>query len=116
MSYTLYVANAFALGMLPDGLTISVCTLPSAEAARDVLHGHMGGRYAVRSIVGHADTATVFAQQLGFPVEHNRESVTLDPHDKVLVGQLTGGRLPEGTTELPEGFQIVWRLVQVREG
>lgn len=56
--------------------------------------------------VGHADTAAVFSSELGLPVECNRMSVTLQPGDRVLVGQYTGPRLPEGAT-------IQWWLVKV---
>lgn len=108
---TLYIANAFAIGMLPDGLSITVKTLSSAEDAREeICSGH-----AVRSIVGHVDTAAVFSEQLKIPVSYNRESVTLEDGDLMLVGQLAGGRLPEGVTTLPEGFQIIWRLVRAEK-
>jgi hypothetical protein len=37
--------------------------------------------------------------------------VTLAKGDMVLVGQVTGGRLPEGATTLPAGVTIQWLLV-----
>jgi hypothetical protein len=55
-----------------------------------------------QSAVGHADTAAA----LGVPA--NRISVALQPGDVLLVAQLQGGRLPEGSTTLPEGFQFSW--------
>lgn len=92
---TTYVANAFSLQMVPRQLLGDVrfeaIEAPSAETLA-----------AATSCVGHVDTAAV----LGVPM--NRINVTLNQGDTVLVGQLVGGRLPEGATTLPEGFQIAW--------
>ena len=43
-----------------------------------------------------------------------RISVTLQPGDVLYVAQLRGGRLPEGTTTLPEGFGFDWVRVEVQ--
>ena len=64
------------------------------------------GGFEVR-VVGHADTAAV----LGVPL--NRATVSLDVGDVVYVAQLRGGRLPEGTTSLPEGFGFDWIRVTI---
>lgn len=61
----------------------------------------------VKSIVGHEDTARVLG------VACNRESVTLKEGDILYVAQLTGGRLPEGCKELPEGFKFKFFKVRV---
>lgn len=50
------------------------------------------------SAIGHQDTANV----LGVPM--NRINVHLDKGDVAYIAQLQGGRLPEGSTTLPEGF------------
>ena len=52
------------------------------------------------SAVGHPDTANV----LGVPC--NRINVTVTKGDVLYVAQLQGGRLPEGSTTLPEGFSF----------
>ena len=52
------------------------------------------------SAIGHADTAAV----LGVPM--NRVNVQLNAGDSAFVAQLEGGRLPEGSTTLPEGFKF----------
>lgn len=54
------------------------------------------------SAVGHPDTAAV----LGVPC--NRTNVHLEKGDTLFVAQLTGGRLPEGCTTLPEGFSFTF--------
>lgn len=61
----------------------------------------------LESAVGHQDTANV----LGVPM--NRANVKLEKGDSVIVAQLQGGRLPEGSTTLPEGFSFKFLLVTV---
>lgn len=102
------VANAFSLQMLPDGLQIYVNTIPAAQVRQE-----LGDAYDWISIVGHADTAAVFSEQLGLDVVHDRHSIKLQPGDVLYVGQLMGGRLPEGATTLPDGFRLTWKRVSV---
>ena len=59
------------------------------------------------SAIGHQDTANV----LGVPM--NRVNVSLKPGDVAFVAQLQGGRLPEGSTTLPEGFSFKFIKVVV---
>lgn len=59
------------------------------------------------SAVGHQDTANV----LGVPM--NRVNVHLSDGDVAYVAQLQGGRLPEGSTTLPEGFHFRFLRVKV---
>lgn len=59
------------------------------------------------SAIGHADTARV----LGVPM--NRVNVTLKKGDTAFVAQLQGGRLPEGSTTLPDGFSFKFIKVEV---
>lgn len=107
----IYIANAFSLQMLPDGLQIWV-TPVTPESVADRCSDTPWS-----SIVGHADTAAVISRQLGFEVPHNRVSIELKPGDVLYVGQLTGGRLPEGASELPpEGFSLAWRKVEIYIG
>lgn len=103
----IFVSNAFSLQMLPDGLQIRVTSLRKEEVARQLQDGGWA------SIVGHADTAAVIGEQLGKNVPHNRANVSLQDGDVLYVAQLTGGRLPEGATTLPEGFRLSWRRVDV---
>jgi len=92
-----YVSNAFSLGMVPRELLPTVRMTPCDPP-------YLVG---VESCVGHADTAAVLG------VEMRRVSVTLRPGDILYVAQLRGGRLPEGTTTLPEGFGFDWVRVEV---
>lgn len=59
------------------------------------------------SAIGHADTAAV----LGVPM--NRVSVKLPKGSTAFIAQLMGGRLPEGSTTLPEGFTFKFLKVEV---
>ena len=59
------------------------------------------------SAVGHQDTANVLG------VECNRINVHLSKGDIAYVAQLQGGRLPEGSTTLPEGFTFKFIKVEI---
>ena len=102
---TAYISNAFALSMVPEGATIrtKVVDLPSiAKRLNNTV-----------SVVGHADTAKVFESLLGIPIAHNRVTINLTDKDTLYVGQLIGGRLPEGVITLPKGFAIKWICVRI---
>jgi len=114
------ICNAFSLSMLDrvqqsgrdamDGVRvprpINESTL--TEYCRMMLDGSI----EFESAVGHADTASVFANELGLPILANRVSVKLtDPETRALIGQYVGPRLAEGTTTLPEGAKIEWWIV-----
>lgn len=103
----IYISNAFSLQMLPDGLQIIVKTVP-VEAVISKLTTNPW-----RSSVGHADTAAVISDQLGLLIWRDRKSISLMDGDVLYVAQLTGGRLPEGASELPDGFHLEWREVTV---
>ena len=91
-----YLLNAFSLQMLSESnvdLEVrEVKTLPEN----------------LTSAVGHQDTANVLG------VQYNRMNVVLNRGDVAYVAQLTGGRLPEGATTLPEGFTFRYFRVTVR--
>ena len=107
-----YLLNAFSINMLALKEVESIHQVSFREITVGIARNNLADGEWV-SGVGHADTATVFASELRRPVECNRMSVTLQPGDRVLVGQYTGPRLPEGATELPEGATIQWWLVKV---
>jgi hypothetical protein len=99
------LTNPFSINMLSgaEPTALSFAPLGDSEAqhlARDAV-----------SAVGHADTAALFAAQLGRPVPMNRCTVQLSVSDRLLVGQYSGPRLPEGATSLPDGATIRWWLV-----
>lgn len=62
----------------------------------------------VHSAIGHQDTANI----LGVPM--NRINITLKKGDVAYVAQLQGGRLPEGSTTLPEGFSFKFFKVEIQ--
>lgn len=97
-----YLTNAFSLQMLAEfPRHLHVTEIPEyrfTELAKSAY-----------SVVGHADTARILG------VEHRRESITVAPGDHILVAQLQGGRLPEGATELPEGFSFRYLFVEVTQ-
>lgn len=101
------VTNAFSLNMLPTTtkrMNVRFEVLGVEEAKRLLSDGY-------ESAVGHADTAAVFSRSLGVQLEARRVTFKMREGDRILVGQYTGPRLPEGATALPEGATITWWLV-----
>jgi len=94
MANTIYLLNAFSLQMVDApcvALFDEVDELPEG----------------LTSAIGHQDTANV----LGVPM--NRVNIHLSEGDVAYVAQLQGGRLPEGSTTLPEGFSFKFLKVKV---
>ncbi len=88
--------------MLSEPATVRFDEIDATEVPTDVV-----------SAIGHADTAAVLSDLLGFEVPMNRAFVTLDGDTELYVAQLIGGRLPEGTTTLPEGFSFKFYRVAI---
>ena len=101
-----FFGNAFSLGMLdqPQGADVIVRRINPEAVPADAV-----------SVVGHADTAQLFAEILGREVAMNRASLSLEIGDELFVGQLNGPRLPEHATSLPDGASIRWLHVRVQE-
>lgn len=99
--------NAFSLNMFDSfPASVSVEEVSLDEAKSLVAVGFESG-------VGHADTANVFADQLGVAVPAARATIILESGETVLVGQYRGPRLPEGACTLPDGATIQWLRVTV---
>lgn len=101
-----YLANAFSLNMLEKldvNVRISRLSLDKARVAAADLP----------SIVGHADTASLFARLLGREVALARETVVLGRGDHLVVGQYSGPRLEQGATSLPDGATVRWAKVEL---
>lgn len=94
-----YISNAFSLQMLDTSKELNVKVTPISGEEFD------GVKTLAMSAVGHPDTAAV----LGVPF--NRMSLKLEQGDELFVAQLVGGRLPEGCTELPQGFKFTYLKV-----
>jgi len=95
-----FLANAFSLQMLnlEEPASVEVAPVAMEEVASS----------GFTSVVGHQDTANVLTTLLGVEVATNRASVRLGIGDTLYVAQVTGGRLPEGATTLPEGFSLAF--------
>lgn len=92
----MYLLNAFSLQMIDVPSTVKFEEIDRPENLQELT-----------SAVGHADTAAVLG------VKMNRVSVHLNKGDQAIVAQLVGGRLPEGATTLPEGFEFKFIKVTV---
>jgi len=89
-----FLLNAFSLQMLEGDATVQFTEVDSLPEN-------------LISAIGHQDTANVLG------VLMNRVNVTLRKGDVAFVAQLQGGRLPEGSTTLPEGFTFKFIKVEV---
>ena len=97
-----YLTNAFSIQMLSGSATVRFDEIDATDVPSDVT-----------SAVGHADTAAVLQTLVGFEIPMNRVSVSLDEFTELYVAQLVGGRLPEGSTTLPEGFRFKFFRVKI---
>lgn len=89
-----YLLNAFSLQMINFPAVVNFEEIDSLPDG-------------LTSAIGHADTAAI----LGVPM--NRINVKLSKGDIAYVAQLQGGRLPEGSTKLPDGFSFKFVKVTV---
>ena len=89
-----YLLNAFSLQMINFPAVVNFEEIDSLPDG-------------LTSAIGHADTAAI----LGVPM--NRINVKLSKGDVAHVAQLQGGRLPEGSTKLPDGFSFKFVKVTV---
>lgn len=94
-----YIANAFSLQMIDTTSAVNLSITPVIENEFESV------KSLATSAVGHQDTANVLG------VEFNRMNLQLQAGDELYVAQLTGGRLPEGSTTLPEGFAFKYLKV-----
>jgi hypothetical protein len=83
-----YLLNSFSLQMV-TGFPVTVKFEEVTELPRGLV-----------SAIGHQDTANVLG------VDMKRINVVLNAGDIFYVAQLQGGRLPEGSTTLPEGYSF----------
>lgn len=107
MGHRIFLGNAFSLQMLDLSKKARVLVTP--VTSDEVAHTDF------MSVVGHTDTAAVLTDMLAVPVACNRTSVRLQKGDVLFVAQVTGGRLPEGATRLPEGFSLSFLRVELAE-
>ena len=63
---------------------------------------------SMTSAIGHQDLANILG------VECKRINISLTNEDCLVVAQLVGGRLPEGSTTLPDGFSLKWFKVTIQ--
>ena len=111
----LYLASAFALGMLPGRATLVADPLDAEDVAL-----YLKER-PYTSIVGHGSTAAYMQARLGIPVEVNRQEVRLSYGDSIYVCQV-GVRLQEGQVlsqaeleAIPVTFWVVTVMRQAQD-
>lgn len=98
------LSNAFSIQMLANfPADVHIEQIEVSNIPTDVV-----------SCIGHADTANVLSNMLGFDVPCNRQSVTVDTDTTLYVAQVIGGRLREGATTLPDGIEIKFFKVYLK--
>lgn len=106
----IYLANAFSLQMIHgDDAKVAIKTVPPTEVSNRLKTENWV------SSMGHQDVAAVASDVLGLEVRYNRGNIVLRRGDVLFVAQVVGGRLPEGATTLPVGYNIVWKQVELCE-
>lgn len=104
------VANAFSINMLNQ----FPCDVRFQEINKDeclsIIQQH---NYELDSYIGHEDTANVLSTELNINIPAKRQSLIINKNEQILIIQLIGGRLPEGTTKLPENFKFKYFVVQI---
>ena len=106
------IVNALSLQMLENGFergNLFITKIGAKTAA------HILGRRGVESYIGHKDTANVLSNLLNIDISCERRALRLVKNKTVMVAQLTGGRLPEGCTELPQNCKFEFYLVTLRD-
>lgn len=103
------LSNAFSLQMLdlnkPGRISVEPITVEQAVT--------IFREQGLESSVGHADAAARLSSILGLEVPMDRKSTRLASGQSVIVAQITGGRLPEDTVTVPDGYAIKFLLVTV---
>lgn len=105
------IANTFTSKMLDvnhERIDAQFCPVTP-----EIINDYIKESGGFESFVGHADTAALFSSLLGLDVAHNRAAFKFEEGTVLFVGELSGGRLPEGATSLPEGAKINWVMVTI---
>ena len=71
-----FLTNAFSIQMLSGPATVRFDEIDATEVPADVV-----------SAIGHADTAAVLTNMLGFPVPMNRINIAIDENTELYVAQ-----------------------------
>ena len=103
-----FLGNAFSLQMITTELTNGAVSVQITPVTKEEV-----ATSNFTSVVGHVDTAAVLSDMLGVEVPFNRANVAIGKCDTLFVAQVVGGRLPEGATTLPAGFELTFLKVEL---
>ena len=108
----MYLVNALSINMFGNiDETISVKVTPvSLEQVKAIITENKDNFV---SAIGHVDTARILSNMLEIEVAVSRANVKIISGDYAVVAQYVGPRLPEGATQLPEGAEIRFFVVNV---
>jgi len=104
------LCNAFSLNMLG----CDFCDINIQKVSVNYVNKFIGNNY-VQNAIGHKETDVIVRNMLNndnIPTG-DRINVSLDELNTLVVAQYKGPRLPEGTTQLPEGATIEFYIVKM---
>lgn len=115
-----YISNAFSLNMLAvaDGNEVIIKEISLSNAQTELLEfkEKVTGVYKrelAYSAIGHADICKIINNLIKTQYKVNRATIGLQHGDVLIVAQYSGPRLPEGTTQLPDGANIRWFKISI---
>lgn len=109
-------ANAFSISMVSSYIENSDyrdVDVKIREVTQHIVSKELK-RLGVESYIGHADTALILSGILDVDIPINRGSLTIEFDESIFVAQYSGPRLPEGSTQLPEGASFKFYEIWVR--
>lgn len=104
------IANAFSINMINQFPCNVHFQEINKESAVELIRSNNS---EIDSYIGHEDTAKVLSNELNISIPVKRQSLLLAKNEPLLVAQLIGGRLPEGSIKLPENFKFKYFLVEI---
>ena len=96
------LANAFSIQMFnTDKLNVLI---HFKEISREEVIELLADGF--ENFIGHDDLTAVLSNELNMNIQVNRQSLSFNISDILIISQVIGGRLFIGTTQLPENFSI----------
>jgi len=101
--------NAFSLNMISADCTVEIKRISENRVAGTAYDG------CIESYIGHKQLSDILSDRWRVEIPMNRDTVTLDSNgERVFIAQYKGPRLPEGTTEIPDGAKIEFFAVEIK--
>ena len=105
----IFIVNSFSINMLNCETMVSFRKFKDVSEILEFIERNKEDE--IVSGIGHMDMANIVSKDIGIPIPMSRDTIKIDEkNDALVVAQYSGPRLPEGTTELPDGATISYWL------